>query len=192
MACEDIGRYVGPADEFVRFILGVDPLGDCQSVKVGRTSPGPIDDDEVLARFVFAPAHTSTQTGDIDETVVLDAFKFGASVNRVQIDWEQALPVLHRRGEALAEHIRNGSAERPPQPDRQYLGVFRFVAHDVRAVSVDAVPARVRLYDTSLPDDPLHGDVVANNLGLSKVDKKELRVRLFLLVQKSGLFPSTQ
>ncbi|MES2074207.1 MAG: hypothetical protein V4462_01175 [Pseudomonadota bacterium] len=192
MACEDIGRYVGPADEFVRFILGVDPLGDCQSVKVGRTSPGPTDDDEVLARFVFAPAHTSTQTGDIDETVVLDAFKFGASVNRVQIDWEQALPVLHRRGEALAEHIRNGSAERPPQPDRQYLGVFRFVAHDVRAVSVDAVPARVRLYDTSLPDDPLHGDVVANNLGLSKVDKKELRVRLFLLVQKSGLFPSTQ
>lgn len=192
MACEDIGYYAGPADEFVSFVLGVDLLGTCQSAKVGRTSPGPIGDDEVLARFAFAPAHTSPQTGDIDETVVLDAFKFGASVHRVQVDWEQALPMLHQRGEALAEHIRNGATGRPPQPDRQYLGVFRFAAQGARAVNVDAMPARIRLYDTSLPDDPLHGDIVANNLGLSKVHKKELRVRLFLLVQKSGLFPSTR
>jgi hypothetical protein len=190
MACEDIGCYVGLADEFVRFVLAVDPLGDCQHVQVGGTSPGPISDDEVLVRFVFAPAHISSQTGEIDETVVLDAFKFGASVNRVQIAWEQALPVLHQRGEALAEQLRHGSAERPPQPDRQYLGVFRFVAHGARAVNVDAVPARIRLYDTSLSDDPLHGDIVANNLGLSKAHKKELRMRLFLLVEESGLFPS--
>ncbi|MBJ7313342.1 hypothetical protein ACFOLJ_09820 [Rugamonas sp. CCM 8940] len=193
MACEDLGRYAGPADEFVTFAIGVDPLGGCQRVQVGRTSPGPIADDEVLARFVFEPAHTSRLSGEIDETVVLDAFKYGASVNRVRIDWTlalPALPALHRQGEALAERIRSGSTERPPQPERQYLGVLRFVADGARALSVDAMPARMRLYDTSLPDDPLHGDIVANCHGLSKVQKKELRVRLFLLVQKSGLFPS--
>ncbi|MFB9241428.1 hypothetical protein IV454_07480 [Massilia antarctica] len=189
MGCEAIGSYRGARRDFVDFVLGIDADGSCQQVRVSSSSSGPVHDDETLARFVFAPAHT-TPTGDIDETFVLDAFKYGASVQRLQVELQQSLPALHRDGEAHAERIRRGSPDRAPQPERTYLGVVTFVAAQVRAVHVDVTAARIRVYDTALPDDQLHADIVASDIGLTKALRKELRVRLFLLAWKSGLFPS--
>ena len=190
MACEDIGAYQGLREHFVTSVIAIDPTGDCQQVKVGMTSPGPVQNDEMLSRFVFAPVHLSKNTGEIDETVILDAFRIGASVNRIDTTWEQALPALHADGETQAERIRIGSGLRPPQPGRQYMGIVQFHAQALREISVDALHARIRIYDTSLLENCLHADLIANASNLEKAFKHQLRVKLFLLARDAGLFLS--
>ena len=189
MACEDIGRFNGPRSDFAEFVVGEDPTGACQRVRIGHTSPGPVDDGEILSRFVFAPAHLKV-TGEVDETLVLDAFKIGASITRVQSEWADALLQIHEYGEVQAASLREGTVDREAQPDRIYIGVVRFRAVEARSLAIDGVQERIRVYDTSLPNNPNHGDVVANGAGLSKVLRKELRVRLFMAMQKAGLFLS--
>lgn len=186
MACDEIGSYQGPRHDFVTYVLSVDASGRCQEVGVSSYSAGPVRDGETLARFVFAPAHT-TSMGQLDETFVLDAFRHGASVQRLQVDLPQSLSALHLNGEACAERIRRGSPGRAPQPDRTYVGVVALVAAQLRAVHVDATAARIRVYDTAMPENHFHGDIIASELGLTKALRKELRVHLFLLACQSGI-----
>lgn len=188
MTCEDIGLYAGAPANFVEFVLDADPSGVCQQVRVGTMSPGPVGDQELLARFIFAPTHTSGDTGKVDETVVADMFKFGASVNRFGDDVSRALVALHVMGNALAKRIRNGSTLRSPQADRKYLGVLIFIAGEARAIGVDSTPARIRVYDRTMPTNRLHADLVANSVGLTKELKKELKGRLFILLLRAGIF----
>lgn len=194
MACDTIGTFKGEPKEFVSFVLQQDFDGSCQKVKVGGDSPGPVKDSEALARFVFCPAHVdkSRETlGAVDETLFNDVLSIGGSVNRLIETNNEITHALHARGEAVAEDVRTGDNGRQPQPDRHYLGAVRLLAEDVRAICFDTVANRVRIYDTSLgPEDPLHGDIVANTNGLTKTNRKELRVRLFMLAQRSGLFVS--
>lgn len=195
MACDSIREYENSDVNFVDYVISHDPDGSCQACNVGKDSPGPVQDSEVLVRFVACPAHTSSTSngpGPIDETLFLDAFSKGCSVNRItsNANGDHDDVELHKSGEEMACQIRIGTPERPPQPDRRYLGFVRLVAGDVRAISVDQLTHRVRVYDTSLSNNPLHADIVGNSFGLNKVLKKELRVRLYLIARESGLFAS--
>lgn len=197
MACESIGAFDGEPRNFVDFVLQQDPDGSCQYVKVGEHSPGPVQDDEVLARLVFCPTHVKKndeEYGQIDESLFTDITSIGGSVNRILADAGGETVDVHLKGESMADAVRQGAHGRKPQPDRHYLGVIRLVARDVRALSVDDVACRLRIYDTSRgPDDHLHGDIVANMGGLDKEKKalrKQLRVKLFLLASESGLYSS--
>lgn len=197
MACEEIGAFSGEQKRFVDFVLQQDSDGSCQNFKVGEHSPGPVLDDEKLARFVFCPAHVKKigdEYGQIDESLFLDITGIGGSVNRL-MESEGAVPGdVHLRGESMAALVRQGSLGRTPQPDRQYLGAIKLATKEVRALAVDEVACRVRVYDTSRgPNDQLHGDIVANMRGLDgekKALRKQLRVALYVLAKTSGLYPS--
>lgn len=195
MACDAIGTYTGVRQEFAEFAVRNDPDGSCQNVRVGPDSPGPVHDSEILVRFVFCPIHTAKVDGDyseINESLFVDAMSIGCSVSRL-LDPDGEVPEhVHTRGEAIAQDIRTGSSGRQPQPDRHYLGAVKLAASDVRALRVDEVEKRVRIYDTSRgPRDPLHGDIIANvKIGgktADKTTKKQLRVELYLLAVRSGL-----
>lgn len=194
MACDQIGTYSGSPNGFVTHVVSHDPDGSCQATKIGSDSPGSVSDEEVLARFVACPTHATNQVdgaSQIDESLFQDMFSIGCSITRILEPGPCTNESLHAQGEAMSEAIRSGSGGRPPQPSRHYLGLVMLKAGDVRAVSVDSVPRRLRIYDTSHgPDDSLHGDIVASADGLNKVQRKELRVRLFKLAIDSGLFPS--
>lgn len=195
MACDEIGAYQGPKEDFVATVVNLDSDGSCQAEQVGRTSPGPIQSEETLGRFVFSPTHlTSKEPHVLDETIVDDAFKFGASVNRLTSENKESIDALHLKGEAIAEDIRTGAGGRQPKPERRYLGLLRFAAKDVRGVkffaqdaqgtNVEFGPPCARVYDTSLDHDALHGDIVADTTprdGVKeKAIRKGLRTKLFL------------
>lgn len=200
MACDAIGAYSGVRQEFAEFALRHDPDGSCQNFRVGSDSPGPVHDSEILARFVFCPVHvakTDGVHGEIDESLFADAMSIGCSVIRLIDPVGKVTEHVHTRGEAIAQDIRAGSSERPPQPDRCYLGAVKLAAGDVRAIRVDEVENRVRVYDTSHgPSDPLHGDIIANakvvDKAATKTTKKRLRVALYLLAVRSGLVVAPQ
>jgi hypothetical protein len=197
MACEDIGAFTGERKNFVEFILSKDPDGSCQNVKVGPDSPGPIQDDEELARFIFCPIHLKKNddgSGQIDESLFSDLASFGSSVNRLIQTDGFVTEDIHQRGESIAAVIRQGTSTRNPQPDRHYLGTIKLVTRDIRALVVDEIPHRLRVYDTSKgPEDRFHGDIVMNMNGLDQEKKalrKELRVALYMLAYKSSLYAS--
>jgi hypothetical protein len=196
MACDAIGTYTGARQDFAEFAVQQDPDGTCQDVRVGPDSPGPVDDAEVLARFVACPAHVAKVNGtygEIDESLFADATSIGCSVSRLLDPAGEITPDLHARGMALAAEIRTGANGRPPQPDRHYLGAVRLVAREVRALHVDEVSRRIRVYDTSRgADDALHGDIVMNGNALNKALRKQLRVQLYMLAVRSGLFVAPQ
>lgn len=196
MACDAIGTYAGVRQEFADFAVQHDPDGTCQSVRVGLDSPGPVDDAEVLARFVACPAHVAKvgdTYGEVDESLFADATSIGCSVSRLLNPPGELAPDLHARGAALATNIRAGVNGRSPQPDRHYLGVVKLTTREVRALHVDDIARRIRVYDTSRgANDPLHGDIVMNGNGLSKVLRKQLRVQLYMLAVRSGLFVPPQ
>jgi hypothetical protein len=197
MACDAIGAFNGEPKNFVDFVLEQDVDGSCQNVKVGADSPGPVLDDEVLARFVFCPTHlkkNGDEYGQIDESLFTDITSIGGSVNRLIATDGSVTESIHQRGESIAALVRRGTPTRSPQPDRHYLGAIKLATHEIRALVVDEVARRLRVYDTSRgPDDSFHGDIVANMRGLDKEKKtlrKELRVALYMLAIKSSLYVS--
>lgn len=200
MTCDAIGTYTGVREKFAEFAVGHDSDGSCQSIRVGPDSPGPIHDSESLARYVFGPIHLAKADGafaKIDESLFSDAMTIGCSVSRLLAYAGQVTQPVHTRGEAIAQEIRRGSSERQPRPDRCYLGTVKLVAGDVRALRVDEVEKRIRVYDTSRGAcDPLHGDIIANAAGAStqaeKIIRKNLRVALYMLAQRSGLIAAPQ
>lgn len=185
MACEDIGTYSGQHSDFVKFVIQTDPEGTCQYETVGVNSPGAVQQAEVVTRFVFSPTHSPN--GPIDESVVSDAFSIGCSVKRLPEQAGDHISALHQQGESQAKAIRAGLNGRPPQPNRRYVGVLRFAVSETRALAVDALRNRVRIYDTALPNDSLHADMVANSDGLSRELKKALRVLMYLHAHSRGL-----
>jgi hypothetical protein len=198
MACDAIGTFTGVRDEFVKFAVRHDPDGTCEKRRVGPDSPGPVDDVESLARYVFCPTHVANvdgEYGEIDESLFSDAMTNGCSVSRLLDPPGEVTSGVHARGDAIAEEIRMGANGRPPQPNRHYLGAIMLVARDIRAIRVDEAQRRVRIYDTSRgPEDRLHGDIVADatgaNKGAEKTLRKQLRVQLYLLALRSGLVVS--
>jgi hypothetical protein len=196
MACDEIGTYAGVRQDFAEFALQHDPDGTCQNVRIGPDSPGPVDDVEVLARFVACPAHVARvgdTYGEVDESLFADTTSIGCSVSRLLNPAGELTADLHARGEALAAEIRAGANGRAPQPDRHYLGAVKLAAREVRALRVDEIARRVRVYDTSRGAiDPLHGDIVMNGNGLNKALRKQLRVQLYMLAVNSGLFVAPQ
>lgn len=185
MSCEQIGNFEKSDEPFVDLVLKVDPEGTCQSHQVCALSPGPVENDEPLARFVFAPAHLN-ESGRLDETLVLDAFKRGASVNRQSAHDAS----LHTAGEEQAEAVRQGGQGRAAQPERAYLGFLLATAGAIRRLAVDDCATRFRIYDTALPTNPRHADIVCDARNLAKTLKKQMRVLLFLELRKGGLHVS--
>jgi hypothetical protein len=190
-----IGLYCGPKKEFVDFVIRHDPTGECQNAKVSESSPGPSSNSELLARFVFSPTHTLVDDGELNDALFSDVFTYGASVTRIEIPYGHDLIPLHQEGESQAERIRQGSDDRPPQPNRQYLGLIPLSTGDVRATQVDDIQSRLRVYDTAVAGNPLHADIIANATGsvvptTEKQLRKHLRVYLLQLAHATGLFLS--
>jgi hypothetical protein len=167
-----------------------DKDGTRQAEKVSEHSPGPVADEELLARSLDYPTKF-TDLGGLNDSLFQDAFSHGASVQRLLLGWEVVAADVHHRFETRAKARREGTDGRGPDPDNLYIGTFLMTAAELRACKLegDTVP-RVRVYDAGDASDQLHAEVIIDATGLKKPQRKELRVRLMTLAQRRGLFVS--
>ena len=168
-----------------------DPDGLKQLEKVSKHSTGHAGDDELLARSLEYP-NKFTAAGGLNEELFQDAFKNGASAQRLPLGWVEHATDVHGRFEARAQSRRDGSDGRRPDPGNLYVGAFHITAGELRACKLDDdAIARVRVYDAAhSPDDALHADVIIDDRDLTKPKRKELRIRLMILAEKRGLYVS--
>jgi len=172
-------------------LVDKDPNGDLQEQKVSAFSPGPVLNDEVLARSVEYPAKWASPAG-INETLFQDGYGAGASAQRLIGGWTLCKESVHQRFEKRAEARRSGSDGRVANLDFVYIGAVHIQVGALRACQLpgDEVK-RVRVYDAGTElEDPYHADVILNVADLSKAQKKELRLRLMTLATKDGLYVS--
>lgn len=174
----------------VEQLVAKDKDGAKQAEKVSEHSPGPVTNDELLARSLEYP-NKFTALGGLNEELFQDAFSHGASAQRLPNGWDAHAVDVHGRFEARAKARREGTDGRDPDPDNLYIGAFHITAGELRACKLDNDTAsRVRIYDAGDASDTLHAEVIVDATGLNKPQRKELRVRLMTLAQQRGLFVS--
>lgn len=168
-----------------------DADGGKQLERVSMHSPGPVKDEELLARSLEYPSKFHAQ-GGLNDALFQDAFSHGASAQRLTQGWESHEFDVHFRFEARAETRRNGSSEKPPSPNFTYMGSLHMTASELRSFRLNVDDkARVRVYDAGNDEsDPLHAEIIADTTGLQKQQRHELRVRLMKLAEQRGLHVS--
>lgn len=168
-----------------------DPDGSMQRQRVSEHAPGPVADHELLARSVDFP-HKLLADGGLNDALFADAFKSGASSQRLIDGWEAHKADVHTRFEKRADARRTGTDGRRPNSENRYVGAVHVTAGELRACSFETVqPGRIRVYDAGHEDvDALHADCIGDDRGLEKHERHQLRVRLMKLAEKRGLFVS--
>ena len=91
-------------------LVAKDKDGAKQLEKVSEQSPGPVADNELLARSLDYP-DKFTAAGGVDETLFQDAFTHGASAQRLIRGSEAQSADAHNRFEERAKARREGSRE---------------------------------------------------------------------------------
>ena len=171
-------------------LIAKDKDGAKQAEKVSEFSSGPVADDELLARSLEYP-NKFNELGGLSEELFQDAFTHGASAQRLIHGWEVHSSDVHNRFEIRAKKRREGADGRSPSPENLYIGAFHLSAAELRACKLDSdTLSRVRVYDAGKESDELHAEIVVDATGLSRPQRKEMRVRLMVLAQQRGLFVS--
>ncbi len=168
-----------------------DTDGTKQLENVSKHSPGPVHDEELLARSLEYPSKFDAQ-GGLNDALFQDAFSHGASAQRLIKGWESHEADVHSRFEARAKARRDGSGEKPASPNFTYVGSLHMTAGDLRSFRLNGDDkARIRVYDAGCDEsDPLHAEIIADASGLQKQQRHELRVRLMKLAEQRGLHVS--
>ncbi|MDP2392922.1 MAG: hypothetical protein Q8M21_06680 [Methylococcaceae bacterium] len=172
-------------------LLAKDLDGAKQFEKVSTYAPGPVGEDEMLARSLEYPDKFNP-SGGLNDSFFGDAFTHGASVQRLIEGWDVMASGVHNAFEERAASKRQGSERRTPKLDNIYIGSFHMTAGELRAVQLEMEGRRrVRVYDAGMDEsDPNHAEILANGEGLEKVLKHKFRVMLMVLAQKRGLYIS--
>ena len=166
MTCNEVVYCKDRKEEFFAdCVYKKDPDGRCQQESVSEYSPGPVKNEECLARFVFYPTHMRENV--LDETLFSDIFKYGASCNRKSYCDEGQ---IHACGNGLQDERR------------AYRGYVTLSVGFLRDV-----PGKngVRVYDTALEDNRFHTDIVAYP-GMAKTERKSIRMALLRHVLDNG------
>lgn len=167
-----------------------DMNGAKQKEKLSEYSPGPVADNELLARSLDYPTKF-TDLGGLNDSLFQDAFSHGTSAQRLLHGWDAHAPHVHGHFEARAKARREGANGRDPDPENLYIGAFHMTAAELRKCKLDDDNApRVRVYDAGDASDQLHAEIIVDATGLKKPQRKEMRVRLMMLAQQRGLFIS--
>ncbi|NNM68751.1 MAG: hypothetical protein HKM00_02065 [Gallionella sp.] len=96
-------------------LVAKDRDGEMQTMKVSEHSPGPVANDELLARSLDYP-NKFIAPGGLNDTLFQDAFSHGASVQRLLQGWDAHADDVHSRFEARAQARREGTDGRHPNP----------------------------------------------------------------------------
>ncbi len=172
-------------------LLAKDLDGAKQFEKVSTYAPGPVGDDEMLARSLEYPDKFNP-SGGLNDSFFDDAFTHGASVQRLIEGWDFMASGVHNAFEVRAESKRQGSEKRKPKPDNIYIGSFHMTTGELRAMQLEMEDRRrVRVYDAGVDEsDPNHAEILADNDGMDKRLRHLFRVMLMVLAQKRGLYVS--
>jgi hypothetical protein len=147
-----------------------------EKLSASRYSPGPVGDDEDLARVVISPIHIDPESGQITLAFLSDVKNKGGSSDRLtHCSVDEAIT----RSVAIQAN-RNATATADRQ--RVVQGVARFNAKRLRSISTRSGTQAFGVYDTGREDNIGHADVC--QLVADEKEARSARWDLLLLVRE--------
>ncbi len=194
--CKSIGTE--ESTNRVEACVELDPDGACQRYSVClKHSPGPVLDSEGLARWVFTPPHVKKPLpGEFCDSFFEEIFSTGLSIQRLHCKWSRASKEVHELGQAQVKDDGKPDANGFVRPKRTYLGAIQFSTSELRNLKavVDDATTELHVYDTGLPANRKHAEVMARAHGGTnkklKASRQQMRVRLMVLANQSGIYKS--
>ena len=121
------------------------PLVACERCSVSDHSPGPVVDDEHLARALYSPHHINRVTGEVKPASFGDALKRGLSVDRM----------AHISAPDLQAKIESKVARDKEQgrTNEGFYGVVTAKCEDLRACAMGDGRRSFCAYDTSADEN---------------------------------------
>lgn len=171
------------------------PNCECDAVSISQFSPGPVQQDERLARLVVEPKHLNPD-GTIEVGSLRDVHENGLSLVRQLYVTE---PELYQKAQSLAatqQARENKKAEKDHRTPvaLSVKGVINFDADRVRQWEIDGV-RRFCVMDSATETDPYHADIAVNGTckgsEASRI-RDELRKTLIDLHPQAIPVPSTR
>lgn len=126
---------------------------DWERLSASKHSPGPVGDNEELARVVVSPIHIDVESGEITLAFLADVKNKGGSSDRLA---HCSVDDAVARSAAI-QASKNAAA----LPDRQRAvqGVARLNAKSLRLLNTSSGTQAFGIYDTGLADNGGHADV---------------------------------
>ena len=141
---------------------------------MSRHSPGPVENDEQIARFVFSPVHV-TRNGALKPSLTHADHK-GCSVQRVSIASDEELSTFVK---SFLE-INSQCA---------WLGVVTASCNEIRRMSVpneNRIDRAACVYDTAEPNNAAHAEICRAR-DFADADPLELRRELLRLFEDGAM-----
>ena len=146
-------------------------LGYAETVSVSLHSPGPVQNDETLARLLFSPLFVDADTGAPTTAALKDAESRGLSVDRLSIFNADH---VHERG--YAKEKADG-ARKTGMNKLKYEGFIHVRCGSIRALRDVREQRQFYVFDTAAPENLAHADVCHGRFANEK-EKRLARVGL--------------
>jgi len=150
----------------------------CEAVSISPHSPGRVESQEILARFVFEPKHIGPD-GSIEVGALHDIGTNGLSTERRRPDDADR---LRNRGLTIAriQNERTAATADPPPETVNFRGIVELPVATVRSHYIQKRRSFC-VMDSADADDPLHADVIIDGTR-SKSERSKLRNELRKLI----------
>lgn len=136
---------------FAKCVCDADPDRACEAVSVSSFSPGPVVNEEEIARFIEIPVHGSLLDGSFspNDSLFQDLLSHGLSC--VRISYENETRIHERGNEHAAQKSREGKL-------REYFGFAKLKVSFLRSLECDG---GLRVYDTASEEFRSHAEALA-------------------------------
>lgn len=167
--CERVFSSVPDGDARIATINTLSPGCACESSTTSKYSPHPVEDEEVLARFVFDPLHVR-RNGSLKSSLFSHVSHKGCSIQRDTIAAPQEL------GAFVTLFLENQLTKKP---DTKWHAVVTAPCKKIRALMQDASISRsVCVFDTAERVNPAHAELFQTQYVINEADQLELHKRL--------------
>ncbi|MDF2494574.1 hypothetical protein [Sphingomonas sp.] len=152
--------------------------GECEAESISGHSPGRVEDNELLTKFIVDPIHLDPVTGVISPLAFQDATTIDLSLFREALAQDSEL-------QAAINAIKATGASKLPPQERGIQLVMQTSAGDLRSlVFEDGSERMCMVYDTALPDKPAHASVFTPSVARKGAKQREVRRKLLALFSK--------
>lgn len=146
----------------------------CEACRTSEHSPSPVEDSELLARFVMHPVHINPKTGEFKTSLFSHVDQKGCSVQREDLATNLELRLVLDEVSRIA--------------GKSWHGVVSASAKDVRLARSQKSGSRLYwIYDTAEHHNPAHAEIGRASNNLSEEDVQEVRFDLMKIFSQKAM-----
>lgn len=166
-ACQKLNQTTYTDDHRVKTFSKASPDCACEKHRTSPFSPGVIDDNEFVTRFVFSPVHLNKAKNKIKSSVFSHVHHKGCSIQRESIVSDNELT-------NFVENFKKMN------PQLTWYGILTARCAELRGIQITGQSKRaICLYDMAEHDNPAHGEMHQTEYVIEDADQVELRAKLF-------------